>query len=301
MDHLSAVVLQNEFLKAAILPKGAELCSLVQWSSDTEFMWQADPAVWGKHSPILFPIVGSLKNGNYQYEGKSYQMGRHGFARDMDFVVTKQDSNLAVFELQSSATTLLSYPFAFVLRVCYELIGHSLQVRYEVQNIDQQNILFSIGGHPAFRVPIEDNADFESYSLQVAISESCALPIYCYPLSPDGLLLSGQEKPYLLDTITTIPLQRTLFKSDALVFKGIQSAAISLIDQHNQTRWTLDYQNFPYLGLWNKFGADFLCVEPWCGITDTDNTAGILQHKEGIIALQPADTWSAAWRIHIAP
>jgi len=300
MENSSSMIqLQNEHLQVLIKSRGAELCSLKHKQSGTEYIWQAQPDIWGKHSPILFPIVGTLKNGTYSYQGQTYAMGRHGFARDMDFACIENNEHQVIFQLVANDETLKCYPFLFELRVVYTLQNNTVDVRYEVQNSGMQTMYFSIGAHPAFNIPLEKEADFESYSVQIDVLDSQTLPILLYPLNEHGLLRAAESTPYFETVRNIMPLKRDLFQQDALVFKGINAAVISIIDEQQQCRLQVQYDNFPYLGLWNKYGADFMCIEPWCGITDAEDTHGCLTAKEGMMKLEPQNKWTAAWEIAI--
>src|SRR3954451_24854574 len=152
--------LQNNILSIAVTTKGAELQSIIHKDFGLENMWSGDPKFWGKKSPVLFPIVGGLKNNSYQYKGKSYQLNRHGFARDMEFEITEQDEEGITFTLNSNEETFAKYPFQFSFSVGYKLDNNRLNVTYAVRNIGNEEMLFSVGGHPAFKVPLVDGTIF---------------------------------------------------------------------------------------------------------------------------------------------
>ena len=159
-------VIENDFLKVTIKTKGAELSGLQHKQTGIEYMWQADPAFWGKHSPVLFPVVGALKNNGFLFQGKEYPLGRHGFARDMDFSVAEANGNSVTFRLEASDATLSIFPFAFRFDITYLLNADMLTVTYDVINTGGKELFFSVGGHPAFRVPLEAGLAYENYYLE---------------------------------------------------------------------------------------------------------------------------------------
>jgi galactose mutarotase-like enzyme len=284
-------LLENEDLKIVINPKGAELKSVVNKHTGLEYMWSGDPAYWGKTSPILFPIVGALKNGSYLFDGKSYSLTRHGFAREEVFQIEEQQDDRIVFALTSTPALQEKYPFDFVLLVKYQLVADQLNVTYEVKNNDDQSMYFSIGGHPAFKVPLVNGTTYEEYYLQFDRMESAGR----WPVSPEGLI-KNQPVPFLKDT-STLKLTHELFKEDALVFKNLQSTKISIRSDVHQHGLDFSFKGFPYLGLWAAKNADFVCIEPWCGIADSESHNGQLVSKEGIVRLARQDEWSCSWKV----
>ncbi|MBL7707411.1 MAG: aldose 1-epimerase family protein [Taibaiella sp.] len=287
------IILENNLLSVKVLEKGAELCSIVCKASGTEYLWQADPAYWNKHSPILFPIVGTLRNDTYLYQGKSYTLSRHGFARDKQFKVKNQESGRVRLELEADEATLQQYPFLFSLQVTYELAGASLNVSYTVVNKGAGTMYFSIGGHPAFNLPINKALQFEDYTLQFEQAEQAEI----YPLNADGQLLATGI-PFLNNT-DSLPLQKSLFYADALIFKKLKSGKIRLASGKDSRYIEVSFEQFPFLGIWSKKDADFICIEPWQGITDDVDSTGHLKDKKGIIELGPAQEWRNSWTVQV--
>lgn len=285
------IILENNSLTVKILEKGAELCSIVCKASGTEYLWQADPDVWAKHSPVLFPIVGTLRNDTYVHKGTSYAMGRHGFARDRQFSVTGQDADRVILELQADETTLRQYPFLFRLQICYTLTNTTLEVAYSVANKGAETMYFSIGGHPAFRLPINSDLQFEDYNLQFEHTEQADI----YPLGAEGHLLA-EGIPFLNNT-DRIALQKSLFYQDALIFKKLKSKKVRLVSEKDTRNVEVSFESFPFLGIWSKPDADFVCIEPWQGITDAQDASGSLAEKEGICTLAPQEQWQASWQV----
>jgi galactose mutarotase-like enzyme len=285
--------LENEVLQILIASRGAELQRIVNKIFGLDYLWNGDPAFWGKRSPVLFPIVGSLKNNTYYFQGKSYQLPRHGFARDMEFAVENQKANQITFLLSSSPETKKNYPFDFEFRVRYQLLGDELSTEYEITNTGAGLMLFSVGGHPAFRLPIAPDTLYPDYYLQFEEKEN--LPRW--PISKDGLIL-----PAPLDSIRNtriLNLNKSLFYQDALVYKYPVSSEISLLSKKTPHGINFQMGEFPFLGIWSAKDADFICLEPWCGIADSMNTNQQLEAKEGIEKIAGGKVFNRQWRIKI--
>ena len=189
---MAVYTIHNDVLKVQISDKGAELQSIFNTSTELEYLWKGDAAFWAKKSPILFPIVGTLKNNTYYYQQKAYQLNRHGFARDMLFTVEELDETSIRFILRSNAETLQVYPFSFVLIVHYTLKNNALTVTYTVKNTGENEMYFSLGAHPAFAVPLTENTNYEQYSLIFNHYENAGI----WPLTADGLIQT-QPVPFL--------------------------------------------------------------------------------------------------------
>lgn len=283
--------LENDQLKIAVDSKGAELKSVVHQKHGLEYMWDADPAYWAKTSPVLFPIVGALKNGVFQYNGQQYALSRHGFAREQEFAVTEQENQSLTFSLQSNDETFAVYPFRFTFSLVYTLHGNELTVTYRIQNDGDSEMYFSVGGHPAFKLPLADGTTYDDYKLVFSEKETAGR----WPINPEGLIKSEPEP--LLQNTNTLPLAKELFQKDAIVFKHLRSSEVSLLSDKTAHGLRFSFPGFPFLGLWAAPGADFLCIEPWCGIADGVDADGNLLHKEGINQLAPAQEFTASWRV----
>ena len=283
--------LENDTLKIAILSKGAELRSVFHKQNGLEYMWDANPEFWAKTSPVLFPIVGQLKNNSYKYGGKEYHLSRHGFAREKEFVVTEQSATSLKLTLESSEETLAVYPFQFLFSITYTLDDDELTVRYQVQNSGEKEMLFSVGGHPAFKLPLVEGTTYNDYKLTFNHEETAGR----WPITTEGTIDSTPES--LLNQTTVLPITKDLFKKDAVVLKHLNSDEVTLGSDKTSHGLRFSFQGFPYLGLWAAPGADFVCIEPWCGIADSVSTDGELAHKEGINKLSSGETFSVAWRV----
>lgn len=283
--------LENDKLKVTIDSKGAELKSVVHKGHGLEYMWGADPAFWPKTSPVLFPIVGQLKDNAYRYNDNSYHLPRHGFARDKEFMVVKQDDHHILLSLQCNDETRPVYPFEFTFYIAYLLEADELSVTYRVQNTGEGDMLFSVGGHPAFKVPLAEDTVYSDYRLRFNKSETAGR----WPITAGGQI-GAEPEPFLQNT-DVLPLAKSLFEKDAIVLKYLQSDEIRLESDKTPHGLLFSFPGFPYLGLWAAPGADFVCIEPWCGIADSIEADGELAHKEGINKLAPTETFSATWKV----
>ncbi len=286
-----SLVLENDHLRVRVNKKGAELTSATSKLTGLEYMWNADPAYWAKTSPILFPIVGTLRNDSFLYKGKFYTLSRHGFARDMIFNVVEQDSRKATLQLLSNDITLEKYPFNFILEIEYEIIDNFLQVSYIVKNPGDEIMYFSIGGHPAFKVPLTNKTTFEDHFLQFSEEENAPR----WPIDLHGLILDTPSP--MLDGSSTLKLTHELFSQDALVFKSLKSHQVSIRSDKHEHGLDFYFDGFPYLGIWSYKDADFVCIEPWCGIADSISHNQHLVEKEGLQKLGPSESWSRSWKV----
>ena len=283
--------IENQQLRIGIHPKGAELQSIFHKGHQQEYMWNGDPAFWGKYSPLLFPIVGTLKENTYFYEGKAYSLPRHGFARDMELVAEHQQDDSITFLLTSSAATKANFPFDFELRVIYRLLPEGLSTTYLVKNPSASALYFSIGGHPAFKVPIAGGTEYTDYYLEFNQEEVAPR----WPISKDGLI---ETTPLpLLDHTRVLPLTKELFARDALVLKHPASSSVTLRSSRTPRGLRMDFPGFSFLGLWAAPKADFVCIEPWCGIADATTTDQQLVNKEGINRLEPGEAFERSWTL----
>ena len=283
--------LENDILKIQVNTKGAELDSIYHKKHSLQYLWNGDPAFWAKKSPVLFPIVGTLKNDEYYFESNSYKLGRHGFAREKEFEVGEQSANTLQLSLLSDNDTMKHFPFSFRFDVVYTLDEDALAVTYNIYNADNKTIFFSVGGHPAFKVPLVVNLSYDDYYLEFDQPENAAR----WPISKDGLIEIQPVK--LLENSKRISLSKSLFQQDALVFKELRSNRISLKSGKDSHGIDFNFDGFPFLGIWAAKNADFVCIEPWCGIADSVNTDQQLNHKEGINVLGTGEIFSRTWRV----
>ena len=279
------VTISNSTLTATINTLGAELISLVK--NNKNYIWNIDETYWNKTSPVLFPIVGRLINDSYSFNGEKYQLPRHGFARNMEFSFDKKSDSQVVFELNESEETKINYPFDFKLLITYTLIENELVIEYFVRNQSDEVLPFSIGAHPAFAI----SDKFENYSLQFNAADT----FETHHLENE----SFNGKTTLVEkNNNAIALNYNLFEKDALVFKQLKSNEVVLKNK-DKSILKVNFDHFPYLGIWTKENAPFLCIEPWCGLADHANHNGNLEEKEGMNHLPAGEDFLRAIRIEI--
>ena len=284
------ITLSNDNITVIINAKGAELQSVR--NSGVEYLWQADAKFWGKHAPVLFPVVGELKGGKYIFNNTEYKLPRHGFARDKTFDTEQKDSTCAIFTLKSDEQTFSVYPFEFIFHVEYHLNDKELSCTYTVQNINDHIMFFSVGGHPAFNVPLNKNLSYTDYFLQFENDDE--LKRY---LLQNGLLSSETETIQLNNK--ALQLKPELFNKDAIVLKHIGSKTITLKTDKDAAGLKFNFEGFPYFGIWAAKDAPFVCLEPWCGVADNIHHDNNLKTKEGINELAAGKTWSRTWSVEL--
>jgi galactose mutarotase-like enzyme len=287
------ITIENEFVSAQIKPLGAELVSFFDKKAQQEYMWEANPEFWGKTSPVLFPIVGALKNNQYIFEGEKYTLPRHGFAREREFLTENRTNNEVTFLLISDEKTKEIYPFDFEFRIKYLLSEKSLSVNYSVTNTGEKDMYFSVGGHPAFKIPFETGTQYEDYYLEFEEIENSPR----WDLTNEGLI-KNQSSPFFENT-NRIQLTKELFYGDALVFDDLKSQKVHIKSGKTDKKLTFDFSNFPYLGIWAAKNANFVCIEPWCGIADYENHNQELKEKSGMNQLKSEENFERTWSIEI--
>lgn len=275
--------LENDILKIAVDTHGAELSSILNKKENKEMLWQGDPAFWGRKSPVLFPVVGKYKNGKTTYEGKEYQSGQHGFARDSEFTLVKETENKLSFELSSSEETLKQYPFRFRLICSFELNNDKIIVGWNVENIDDKKIYFSIGAHPAFyckksETLLSMNGENLKYNL----------------INGDGLYTAQK---YEIES--SFVLHDNIFDNDALIVEDGGVSEVSLID-NNKKYLTVKF-DAPLFGIWSptKKNAPFVCIEPWFGRCDSEDFNGDITEREWSNTLGIGEKWYKEYEIII--
>jgi galactose mutarotase-like enzyme len=285
------LTIENDRLCVKIKSQGAELCSVVSKPQGMEYIWQASQDLWPRHAPVLFPIVGRLKNNAYSYQGQSYALGQHGFARDTRFICVEQSSHQLVFELTASDTTLTVFPFHFSLQIRYTLVDDQLDIAYHVFNPDNKPLYFSIGAHPGFNCPLAPGEAFSDYRLEFPGRDELS----CQQLS-DGLL-SGKVYPLVLKN-HILPVSKALFANDALVLTGSQVSEVKLISGKSGHGVSVQCGDWPCFGIWTKKNTEsFICLEPWYGVADNITASGELTEKPELICLAPLQEFSSRYSI----
>ena len=285
--------IENAQLSVTVSSFGAELQNLVCKQTGVEYMWSGDPDFWGKKSPVLFPIVGALKNNTYFLNHNSYQLGRHGFAREKEFELKQKTRDSLLFMLKSDDESLKIYPFEFEFLILYKIFGRSLKVTYTVKNTGKDSMCFSVGGHPAFKAPIFESDRYEDYILKFEKNETTGR----WPITKEGLI--GKPPTPLLNDESVLKLKKELFYTDAIVLKNLISESVSLLSTKQNRGIRFDFPGFSYLGIWAAKDADFVCIEPWCGIADSEDTNQSIINKEGINKLCAGAFFERAWTVSL--
>ncbi len=286
-------IIENDFLKVEIKPLGAELCRLFDKRDHVEHIWQADPKFWPRHAPILFPTIGESKNGQINVEGLDYPMGRHGFARQEEFEVVSKKQESITFELNSNEATRKCFPFEFVFRVSYILEENKLVQRFCVKNTGVTEMGFQLGGHPAFAVPFNGDEEYTDY--EVCFDRPVTLERHL--LTDDGLY-SGKTRPFLTDR-PSFHLSYDLFNEDALVFKNMESKKVWIQHKNGGKKLTLEYNEFPHLGIWSVPGANYVCLEPWLGCADGSDQPKDFFLKDSLVVLKESEMFETEFGISL--
>lgn len=292
---MSMNTLSNSELTIQVSSHGAELCSIIR--NDREYLWQADPVYWGRHSPVLFPIVGSVWQSQYHVEGKTYSLAQHGFARDMDFELITQSNAELRYRLTDSDETRKKYPFPFILEIGYRLQGRCIEVIWQVTNPSSKEMYFQIGAHPAFYFPNYSSSDlrrgflgfdrFEGLHYIRIAEKGCVDADTRYPMPlRDGLL----------------PLDTHTFDIDTFILEGGQIREVTLYDNAREAILSLRF-NAPVVGLWSPPGKDapFVCIEPWYGRCDRAHFSGEYKNRDWTQHLAGGEVFRGRYTIEIKP
>ncbi len=265
-------ILKNEKITATFSTKGAELLSLKK--DGKEKIWIGDPNVWGAHAPLLFPICGGLKDDKFIYDNKEYTLQKHGYIRHLEFRLERQSDTQVVFLHCSDEETLKQFPFRYELRVIYTLEDSALRVDYNIKNTDDKCMYYSIGAHEGYYCP----EGIEEYSV-----------VFEQPEMLDSNILNGNLLEYQTVNVGVntceLPLKYEYFAVDALVFLNLKSRKVSLVHRESNEKIELEFEGHDYFLLWTKPGANYICMEPWCGIQDFVDSNCIFENKPGILKL----------------
>lgn len=284
--------IKNEHLTIGISAHGAELQSIKD-SDGKEYLWQANPSIWGRHSPILFPIVCGLWNDTCRIDGKEFNMSRHGFARDTDFTLVAQGKEKVVYAMHENEATLKVYPYHFNLAVSYRLAKNKIKVVWHVENTGRKEMYFQIGGHPAFLIPGLLPSEPMHGRLRLDDTEprrifgnvkGCVTPEHSAVVTEEGILSFDEE----------------LFKDDALIFDHSQLHKVSLLNHENKAEVSVEFKA-PAVGIWSPYGknAPFVCIEPWYGIADWADYDGEFKDKYLMNKLLPGASFMSEYTITI--
>ena len=282
------ITIQNEHLTVTIAKRGAELQSII--SSGVEYLWQGDPAYWGRRAPVLFPICGRLPENTYTLEGAAYQLPGHGFARETDFEVEKWSADAVTLVMRDTEATRAVYPFAFEFRVKYGLNGATLSVAYEVTNTDDKPLYMSFGGHEGYACP----EGVDAYDLR--FPRACTLDSYEVN-AQTGFITNTTQR--ILENGAVLPLKNEHFAVDAMVFKHPELPSVQLRNRQTGRGLEIGMADAEYLLVWSKPGAPFVCIEPLWGIGCCDGGATDITLKEGIHAVPAGEPFARTHTITV--
>lgn len=276
--------IENDYLKIGVKELGCELTSVILKENSAEYLWQGDPAYWAGQSPILFPIVGRLIDDRYSLDGKTYEMPKHGFARKMLWEYMGADGSSMSFRLTETEETLKMYPYEFDLTVTFTLDNNSLKVTHSIKNKNSKVMYASLGAHPAFNCNIGDRLVFsESETLateKIDLEKSLRLP--------DKLPVLNNEK--------VITITEDVFNEDALILSNFKSEYITLESDNHSRKVIFSLGDAPYLGIWAKPGAPYVCIEPWCGVNDSTEKKNDFSEKDGINRIEAESEFIYSWK-----
>lgn len=290
------LTLKNTQITLRVETLGAQMMS-IRDDDGLEYLWQGDANYWEDRAPTLFPIIGRLWQGTHQADGKKYPLGIHGFAAGSEFETTKQGEDFVTLRLMSNAGTLKAYPYDFSFEITYRLEGKILSVSYRVENRADAALPFAIGGHPGFRVPLEEGKAFDDYVLE-----------FSQPCTPDRIgftdtdvLLSGENKVFPLADGCRIPLRHDLFDNDAIILQNM-AREVTLRPVNGGKSVTVKCPDMPYLGFWHwpKRDAPYVCIEPWSSLPGRQDVVEDLNTRSDFIHLPAGQVWQSAWQITIA-
>lgn len=285
--------LSNDKISIQVADHGAELVSIV--ANETEYLWQADPRFWGRHSPILFPIVGRVWNNSYRHKGKSYELGQHGFARDMDFQLTYEEENALIYSLESNEETLKKYPFTFVLEIGYRLKGNRIEVIWSVQNTGNENMYFQIGAHPAFYY-----RDFDTVTQEKGFLDFGKDKKTLEYISPTEKGCTSNERQSLTLNNGMLELTPATFQCDTYMFDNSQLKKITLTDKSKTPYLSVEFDS-PLVAIWSPSvshpDVPFVCIEPWYGRCDSVGYKGEFKDREWMQTLEPDKSFDASYSI----
>ena len=274
--------LENEQLLVEIATKGAELQKIYNKKENFDYLWSGNPDFWSGHAPNLFPIIGRLNDYKYTKNNKIYELPQHGFAKDLEFTIEKSSDTQAVFVLKATDETKAMYPYNFSLTITYSLEGPELKTAYQVTNHSTETMPFSIGGHPAFNIPMNSEGTYEDYILTIDPKKEVS-----YFESDPVPYLSGNKKSFNDMKNGVLTMNHETFRDGLIIIDEPTLETVTLASPNNKNGVILDISEFPYLCLWTKekMDASFICIEPFYGLPDVIGEIGTLEEKEGMILL----------------
>ena len=282
--------LENDFLIIETNKSGAELTRIFSKKQNKEILWNGDSKYWGRHSPILFPIVGRLKDNETIIDDTLYNMSQHGFARDMDFDLVNTTDNSITYKLTSNENTKKYYPYSFELIITYKLVNNKVTIDWKVNNINSCDMYFSIGAHPAFNI----NSNLGDYSLEFNTRDNI-----------ENITLNGpyNDKYTKIENLDILNLSNDILKNDTLIYTNIDG--IKMKSKKEDYLVNVEFKDFPLVGIWSPYCketnsiAPFICIEPWYGLCDNINSDKIFKNKKFINVLKPNESFNTSYSISI--
>lgn len=281
---MSIYTIKNDKFTAKVDTLGAQIISLED-AQGRELLWTGDPAYWREHAPVLFPIVGALRENRTEIKGQWFEMARHGFAKHKEFALERKGEREIFLRLRADEETKKAYPFSFSLTVEYALADDGFSTFFTVENTGEEPLPFAIGGHPGFNLPLEEGAEFEDYTLCFEQEEDQQCPTVrmdtgLLDYEAPGFALKGRE----------IPLRHSLFYRDALVFSGLNSHKASIVNKKTGRGIEMDFSGFPMLGVWSaQNDGPYVCLEPWTGCATLTTESDKFTEKKGMLCLSPGE------------
>lgn len=291
---MTAYTLKNDQITVRVAGTGGELRS-IQTADGTEYLWQPDPAFWVRQAPHLFPFVGRLMEGRYTWDGKSYELGCHGFFRDQELSLLDRTEDSVVLSITAAEDTYPNYPRPFTVSLTYRLAGSRVEIAFRVENPGEKELAFGYGGHPGFFVPLEEGLAFEDYCLDFG----APCPAVQVMMS-DACFLQGPDAPYPLEEGRYLPLRHGLFDRDAVILKDT-TGTVTLRSRKGKRGVTVRYPGMPYLGIWHKpkAAAPYVCLEPWVSLPGRQDIIEDFGEKPDLVRLAPGEVYDNRWSIEV--
>ena len=289
---MKSVIIKNDYLAVKVFLLGAEVRSVRNIKNDHEYMWEGNPDVWAGVSPVLFPVVGRTVNGYISFANKNYPLGNHGFARQSVFKISSQKADSITLTINTFELDKNLFPFNLDFAVTYTLEQNKLVTTYEVVNHDTQLAYFSVGAHPAFKCPFDEEHSLEDYQVEFEGKQQLNL----HSLDKNGLF-TGKSKVIDIDKVN---ITEDSFDNDALIYSNFIKSSAKLSEKGSNRYIQVDFDEFPWLGIWSKPGAAYICLEPWCGHADISGFDQEIQYKSGIEKINPEAKWVRSYSIKFA-
>lgn len=288
------ISIENADLLVHISEKGAELQKVFNKREKFDYLWDGNPDFWASHAPNLFPVIGRLNEYTYIKDEKTYEMPQHGFAKDSLFTVSKSTEDTAVLVLKSNEETKKMYPYDFTFTITYTLEGKNLTTTYTTENHSKETMPYSVGGHPAFNLPMNGEGTYEDYTLTIDPKKDVA-----YFESDPVPYRSGNKKPFDAMENGVLPMNHETFRKGLIIIDEATIDTVTLASEKSSHGVKVHMADFPYVCLWTKeqMDAPYICIEPFYGLPDITGEVGTLEEKEGMILLKAGEEKSVAFTI----